>query len=110
MAAQRGNKPEQELSIKVRSSELFVEETPVVPTKSTKPFAVFLRETPARPLSPGLQALLWALGVIVGILFLAALWRVSHRHHGRTSTGKAPAQTVMLRDARRDLGAGFLRT
>jgi hypothetical protein len=111
MAAQRRNMPEQEHSIKVRSHELFVEETPVGPAKATKPFKVFLKETPARPLSAGFRALLWALGITVGLLFLLALWRLAQRHQTRIpATGAAPAATAMFREMRRSPGAGFLRT
>jgi hypothetical protein len=107
MAAQQRNMPEQEHSIKVRSSELFVEETPVVPTtRSSKTFAAFLRETPAQPLSPGVQAMLWVLGIVVGLLFLIALWRVSHRHQKTTPTDAAPAEDAILRDVRSSHGAG----
>jgi hypothetical protein len=110
MAAQRRNMPEQEHSIKVRSHELFVEETPVGPARSTKPFAVFLKETPAQPLSAGIRALLWAIGVVVGVLFLVALWRVSHRHPGKAPAGEDPAKTEISRDTRRHPLAAFPRT
>ena len=79
MPSQPRNMPEQEHSIKVRSNELYVEDTPVVPARATKPFPVYLRETPARPLSPGIKAIFWVLGIIVAVLFLAAIWRVAHR-------------------------------
>jgi hypothetical protein len=110
MAAQRRNMPEQEHSIKVRSHELFVEETPVGPARSTKPFAVFLRETPAEPLSAGVQALLWVLGVIVGLLFLLAVWRFAHRHSGNAPPRPAAAKAAISRNARRSPLPGFPRT
>jgi hypothetical protein len=100
---------EQEHSIEVRSSELFFEDTPAAPTRATKPFAVFLRETPAQPLSPGLRALLWAIGIIGGVLFLVAVWRVSQRHLKKTPTDEAPANAAVS-TARRDPGGGFPRT
>jgi hypothetical protein len=111
MAAQRRNIPEQEHSIKERSQELFIEETPVVAPRATKPFGVFLRETPAQPLSPGIQALLWAVGGVVAVLFLVALWRVAH-HHSRKAppTEEAPAATVMVRDLRPSRGDDLPRT
>ena len=46
------NMPEQEHSIKERSHELFVEPTQGAAPRTTKPFPVYLRETPAQPLSP----------------------------------------------------------
>ena len=110
MAAQRRNMPEQEHSIKARSHELFVEETPVVPTRSGKPFAAYLRETPAQPVSPSVQALLWAIGVIVGVLFLLALWRVSHRHQGKTPREQAPTDSAISREVRRHPDGGIPRT
>jgi len=97
MAAHRRNMPEQEQSIKARSHELFVDETPVVSARSGKPFKAYLRETPAQPVSRGVQALLWAIGLIVGALFLLALWRVSHRHHGKTPRDQAPADSAISR-------------
>jgi hypothetical protein len=93
------NMPEQEHSIKARSHELFVEETPALSNGATKPFAAYLRETPARPLSPVFKVLFWFLGIIVALLFLLAVWRVAHRHH-RLPARKPAAETVMVRDPR----------
>jgi hypothetical protein len=108
MAAQR-NMPEQEQSIKVRSNELFVEETtPVAPNKPSKPFEVVLRETPAQPLSMGVRAMLWILGVIVGVLFLVALWRVTHRPQKEAPADEAPAQEAVSRAVQPSRGAGLL--
>ncbi len=85
MPSQPRNMPEQEHSIKARSHELFVEPAqPAEGTKSTKPFPVYLRETPAQPFSPLIKAIFWVLGIIVAVLFLAAVWRMSHRH-GRSA-------------------------
>ena len=92
------NLPEQEHSIKARSHELFVEETPTIPAGSTKPFKDYLRETPAHPLSAGIRALFWVMGVIVGMLFLMAIWRVANRHGGRPPADSAPTKTVLVRD------------
>ncbi len=71
--------PEQEYSIKARGSELFVERVKPQSTGPTKPFAVYLRETPAQPLSPFTKAVLSLLGIIVAVMLLAALWRITHR-------------------------------
>jgi len=73
------NLPEQEHSIKARSHELFVEPDQVAAPKRTKPFTSYLRETPALPLSPLATSMLWILGILVIVLFLAALWRITHR-------------------------------
>jgi hypothetical protein len=89
------NIPEQEHSIKERSNELFFDETSALPARSGKPFAAYLRETPARPVSPALTALFWILAVIVGVLFLAAIWRVAHRHGGRPPAAAAAEKTAM---------------
>jgi hypothetical protein len=83
--------PEQEHSIRARSDELFVEDTPAFPAGSSKPFKVYLRETPARPLPAALKALFWLVALVVGALFLAALWRVSHRHGSRPPSAGAAA-------------------
>ena len=96
MPSQPRNMPEQEHSIKVRSNELYVEDTPLAPAQATKPFPVYLRETPARPLSAGIKAIFWTLGIIVALLFLAALWRVAHRH------GTEAADRQDRRQGRRD--------
>jgi hypothetical protein len=40
-----------------------------------KPFKVYLRETPADPLSPGVKVLLWVAGLLVAALLIAALVR-----------------------------------
>ncbi len=79
MASQSRNMPEQEHSIKVRSNELFIPDAPTE-TRVTRPFPDYLRETPAQPLSLGIKAILWILGIVVALLFVTALWRVVHRH------------------------------
>ncbi len=91
------NMPEQERSIKARSHELFVE--PVQPgeaTKPTKPFPVYLRETPAQPLSPLTKAVFWILGIIVAGLFVVAVWRISHRPKSKVPASRRPEKTVMV--------------
>ena len=93
------NMPEQEHSIKARSHELFVEDAPANPAGATKPFQVYLRETPAYPLSPGIRAIFWVVGIIVGALFLMAIWRVTHRQAVRPRTGAAPVKAAMSGDA-----------
>ncbi len=110
MPSQRRNMPEQEHSIKARSHELFVEETPIGPARATRPFRDYLRETPALPLSGGIKAIFWVVGIIVGVLFLLAIWRASNRLGGKPPAAKAPAQTVMLRDLRRFRPLGFFET
>ncbi len=71
--------PEQEFSIKARGSELFVERAKPQSTTPTKPFAVYLRETPAQPLSTLAKAVLSLVGIIVIVMLLAALWRIAQR-------------------------------
>src|SRR5689334_5935354 len=88
------NMPEQEHSIKARSHELFVEEAPVGSSMATKPFHVYLRETPAHPLSPAIKVIFWVLGLVVAGLFLLALWRVSQRHAGRPKADVESAKSV----------------
>jgi hypothetical protein len=72
--------PEQEISIKARSHELFVESQPVEVAPPVKPFPVYLRETPAVPISGTIKAVLWMVGIIVVLLFIAAVWRLMIRH------------------------------
>lgn len=110
MPSQPRDMPEQEHSIKARSHELFVEETPIGPGRASKPFKEFLRNTPAQPLSGGIKAIFWAVGIIVGVLFLVALWRASHRQGGGAPAARAPGQTVMLRDPPRSRPLASPRT
>lgn len=98
MPSKPRNMPEQEHSIRARSDELFLEETPVS-ARSSKPFKAYLRETPAQPLSPAIKALFWLIGIVVGLLFLAALWRISQRHGGRPTARSAPAESAMSLEA-----------
>jgi hypothetical protein len=96
MPSHSRNISEQEHSIKQRSHALFVE--PVQPAqiaRPTKPFPVYLRETPAQPFSPLTKAIFWLLGIVVASLFLAALWRMSHRRRPNVKT-RGPAQTVAM--------------
>jgi hypothetical protein len=91
------NMPEQERSIKARSHELFVEPVQAAEAnKPTKPFPVYLRETPAQPLSPLTKAVFWIVGIIVAGLFLAAVWRISHRQKSKVPVSFRPAKTVMV--------------
>ncbi len=74
MASERQNMSEQEISIKAREHEVFI---PKEEIKPVKPFTVYLRETPAKPCSPLIKTILWIVGIVVGVLFLAALWRLA---------------------------------
>ena len=92
------NVPEQELSIKARAYELYLKPSNATSTKLVKPFPVYLRETPAVPLSTLTKVMLWMVGIIVALLFLAALWRVLLGHGPRRQT-RAPwptARSAML--------------
>lgn len=70
---------EQEDSIKDRKRLLFEPESPQVSAfpVDRKPFGVHLRETPALPVPGGVKAMLWAAGVVVGLLLAAAAYKVS---------------------------------
>jgi hypothetical protein len=92
MVSERRNMPEQERSIKERGKELFVERRDESPDRPpVKPFAVYLRETPATPLSGGVKALLWIVGILVLLLFVAAIWRVQRRPRTRPRPATAAA-------------------
>jgi hypothetical protein len=80
--------------MKVRQSdELF--ERDELPARRTsdgsvviaRPFREHLRSTPAAPMSPTVQALLWAAAAAVALLFGAALWKMNQR-----KPPKAPGQ------------------
>jgi hypothetical protein len=98
MPSQSRNISEQEQSIKQRSHALFIEPVqPVEGTIPTKPFPVYLRETPAQPFSPLTKAIFWLLGIVVAALFLAAMWRISQRNGPNLKSRKPPGKTVMVR-------------
>lgn len=78
MSGERRDQPEQEISIRRRGHELFVDDA-VAPTGSGRPFSEFLRETPAAPLSAWVKAALWAVAIVAALLFAAALWRLINR-------------------------------
>ena len=63
----------QDQSIKVRKSQLFEPKAPEVAPVAARPFSDYLGTTPPAPLSPGVKATLWAVGVLVALLFLTAL-------------------------------------
>ena len=86
MASERQNMSDQEISIKAREHELYVKSPADENARPTKPFPVYLRETPAEPLSSATKAILWVVGIVVALLFLAAVWRVSQGHLNKTST------------------------
>ena len=71
--------PEQEISIREREEQLFFEPDEPRTASPVKPFPVYLRETPADPISPGVKAILWIVGVAVFLLLCVALWRTTHR-------------------------------
>jgi hypothetical protein len=97
MASERQNMSEQEISIKAREHELYVPDSDPN-AKTVKPFAVYLRETPAEPLSLTTKAILWTVGTAVALLFLAACWRAAMHHAPASSVKKTrPAKkTAML--------------
>lgn len=96
MPTERRNQPEQEFSIKRREHELFVSADSQTGTPAAaRPFKDYLRETPAAPLSTEIKAVFWVVGVIVTVLFLAALWRIhgSSRPRPRSSQERKAAST-----------------
>ena len=99
MASERQNMSEQEISIKAREHELYVKAPPAEISKPVKPFPVYLRETPAEPLSPTTKATLWMVAIVVTMLFLAAVWRVSHPRgvRPRLEAARPTAKTAMRR-------------
>jgi hypothetical protein len=93
MPSESRNIPEQEASIKSRAHELFVKPEADEGTRATKPFLVYLRETPAFPMSSTVKAMLWFAGIIVGLLFLAAVWKLSLRYGPRQQSPRAAPAT-----------------
>ncbi|WP_165070733.1 hypothetical protein [Paludisphaera rhizosphaerae] len=79
MSGERREQPGQEISIKRRGHDLFIDETAPSTTGPSRPFSEFLRDTPAKPLSAGVKAALWAVSIVAAMLFAAALWRLVNR-------------------------------
>ena len=100
MPSERQNMSDQDISIKAREHELYV---PVVPDAApVKPFPVYLRETPGEPLSPATKFILSIAGIIVAVLFFAAVWRVTHPRATKPKAGAArpAAKTAVIVDPR----------
>jgi hypothetical protein len=79
MAAPKPPTREQEVSIRERKALLFeADEAPTARADAPprRPFAEYLRTTPAAPLSPTAKGTLYGVGVVVALLFLAALVKV----------------------------------
>jgi hypothetical protein len=97
VASERQNMSEQEISIKAREHELYVKPDSEADEKPVKPFAVYLRETPAEPLSSMTKAILAIVSIIVGLLFLGALWRATtHRPPAvRPKTARPAVRTAL---------------
>jgi len=95
MGSERRSMPEQELSIREREQELFAEpqETPTA-EPPVKPFPIYLRETPANPMSSEVKVILWIVGIAVVLLFCVALWR-TQRPSLLRRTSAAPKAAVL---------------
>ena len=100
MPSERQNMSEQDISIKAREHELYVPALPDGPP--VKPFPVYLRETPGEPLSPLTKLVLAMAGIVVAVLFVAAVWRATHPRAAKPKTGAArpAAKTALLADPR----------
>jgi hypothetical protein len=97
MSVEPRNLPEQEHSIKAREHEVYAKPLRAITSKKVKPFTVYLRETPPEPLAVTTKVMLWMTAAIVGLLFLAAIWRVSQRH-GPRSRSRALAPSTKTTD------------
>ncbi len=95
MVSERRSMPEQELSIREREQELFVEpqEAPAA-EPPVKPFPVYLRETPGNPLSTGVRVILWIVGIAVLLLFGAALLRTQRPTRLRRTSSATKAAVM----------------
>jgi hypothetical protein len=100
MPADPRHLPEQEHSIKAREHEMYVRPLSEADAQVRKPFPVYLHETPAEPLSTATKTILWIAGVLVVIVFLAAIWRVSYRRTLKPKKPTAPPanRSVALED------------
>ncbi len=85
----------EEHSIKARKHEMFEEEAPAAPTEPKKPLKVYLRDTPATPLTSFSKVALWVVGLLVVLLFAAALLTRGSPPRRPTRTGAlGPAPSV----------------
>jgi len=92
MGSERRSMPEQELSIREREQELFVEpQDRPAPASPVKPFPIYLRETPACPISTEVKVILWIVGIAVLLLFGVALWRVQRAPRLRRTSSATKA-------------------
>jgi hypothetical protein len=85
----------QDQSIKARKTQLFDDE-PVDESLATQSFAHYLKTTPPAPLAQWFKIMLWALGVVVLLLFFAAI--MSGRH-SRSTQRKADSGAVVRASA-----------
>ena len=81
----------QEQSIKERKQELFAEEPVLVAHRES--FLTHLQTTPAAPLSGLVKGLLWAAGVLVVLLLVAALSSGRAPRAGRPARAKKAASS-----------------
>ena len=115
MGPERRSMPEQELSIKEREEQLFVEGQEATPEKPPiKPFSVYVRETPAAPLTAWVKAALWVVAIIVVVLFAVALLRMQRRSVPRSGarlarTAPAPLVPPAVYSCRRQDGTMPIR-
>ncbi len=90
----------QEQSIKERKQELFAEEPVLVEHRES--FETYLKTTPPAPLSGLARGILWAVGVLVVLLLIAALWngwapRPARARRAASVPGPATRPAVFLR-------------
>ena len=69
-----------------------------------KPFPIYLRETPANPMSPQVKVILWIVGIAVVLLFCAALWRTQRPSRLRRTPGATKAAVMNVAPACRTHG------
>jgi hypothetical protein len=92
MPSEQQNMSEQDISIKEREHELYVPALPDGPP--VKPFPVYLRETPGEPLSTVTKFVLLIAGIVVAVLFVAAVWKVTHPRAAREQVSKLSTRAV----------------
>jgi hypothetical protein len=95
------NLHEQEQSIKAREGELYVKPLRAKEPRATKLFPDYLRKTSAMPLSSVAKTMIWISAILVGVIFLAALWRITHRRHSKLErkSGTPDAKVAVIFDA-----------
>jgi hypothetical protein len=86
----------QDQSIKARKVQLFEDNKVEEVVETRRPFSYYVLQTPPSPIAPGVKAALWATGVLVVLLFLAALLIGPHQRPKRRHAALTPVRPAAV--------------